>query len=42
MFLVQASSADSDLEIVVTDRYGNSYMETVERPKTFSIDAYVY
>lgn len=42
MFLVQASSADSDLEIVVTDRFGNSYMETVERPKTFSIDAYVY
>lgn len=42
MFLVQASSADSDLEVVATDRFGNIYIEKVERPKTFAIDAYEY
>ena len=42
MFLVQASSAESDLNVVVTDRFGNTYMQKVERPKIFSIDAYEY
>lgn len=42
MFLVQASSADSNLEVVVTDRFGNISSETIERPMAFSIDAYEY
>lgn len=36
MFRVTASSADSDLEIKVTDRFGNVYKQTMERPKAFS------
>lgn len=36
MFLVTASSADSTLEIVVTDEFGNQYTERMERPKTFT------
>lgn len=40
MFRVQASSANSTLEIKVTDRFGNVYTESMKRPKAFSIDAY--
>ncbi len=36
MFWVQASSADSTLEVTVTDSFGRSWTETVERPKAFS------
>ncbi len=38
MFAVTASSASSTLEIRVTDRFGNTYTETMKRPKTFSTD----
>lgn len=40
MFRVKASSADSDLVFKITDRFGNQYTETMNRPKAFSIDAY--
>lgn len=40
MFKVQASSPNSTLEIKVTDRFGNQYKETMERPKQFSTDIY--
>lgn len=36
LFKVKASSADSSLDIVVTDRFGNTYTETMQRPKAFS------
>lgn len=36
LFKVKASSADSPLEIIVTDRFGNTYSETMVRPKAFS------
>ena len=35
IFEVKASSASSDLEIEVTDRFGNIYKETMKRPKSF-------
>lgn len=40
MFRVKASSADSTLEIKVTDRFGNVYTESMARPKAFSLEAY--
>lgn len=40
MFKVKASSATSTIDIKVTDEFGNVYTETMERPKTFSTDAY--
>src|SRR5690606_12636258 len=36
LFLVQASSATSTLEITVEDEFGNVYSETMERPKAFN------
>ena len=39
-FKATASSATSTLEIKVTDRFGNVYTESMERPKEFSINAY--
>jgi len=36
MFKVKASSATSTLQIRVTDRFGNSYSEQMERPKAFN------
>lgn len=39
-FKVVASSANSTLEIKVTDRFGNVYTESMKRPKAFSVDAY--
>lgn len=36
MFKVKASSATSTLEIKATDRFGNIFTETMERPKEFS------
>lgn len=41
MFRVKASSATSTLEIKVTDRFGTVYTESMQRPKAFSIDAYI-
>lgn len=35
-FVVRASSADSTLEVCVTDGFGHSWTETVTRPKAFS------
>ncbi len=35
LFSVTASSADSTLEIEVTDRFGRTYTETMTRPKAF-------
>lgn len=40
MFKVKASSDKSPLVIKVTDRFGNVYTETMERPKAFNADAY--
>ena len=39
-FRVYASAPNTTLEITVTDRFGNIYTETMERPKTFSIENY--
>ena len=39
-FQIQCPDADTDLEITVTDKFGNVYKETMERPKAFSTDAY--
>lgn len=36
MFKVKASNATSTLNIRVTDRFGNVYTETMERPKVFN------
>jgi len=36
MFLVRASSATSTLNITVTNRFGNVYSETMNRPKEFT------
>lgn len=38
MFTVTASSATSSLDITVTDRFNNSYTETMTRPKAFTTD----
>lgn len=38
MFSVTASSPSSTLEIAVTDRFGNTYTETMTRPKAFTTD----
>lgn len=42
MWKVTASSADSTLEIKVTDNFGNVYTETMSRPKAFNVDTYRY
>ena len=42
MFVVQASSESSDIEIKITDRFGNIYTQNFERPKLFSINEYDY
>ncbi len=39
-FKYKAESATSTLEIRVTDRFGNVYTETMERPKPFDIETY--
>lgn len=36
LFKTKATSATSPLEITVTDRFGNIYSETMERPKEFT------
>ncbi len=40
LFLVQASAADTTLEIEVTDRFGNIYKESMKRPYTFNVANY--
>ena len=40
LFMVQAMSADSALEIKVTDRFGNVYQESMTRPRDFKIEVY--
>lgn len=40
MFKVQASSANSTLNIKVTDRFGNVYTEDMSRPKAFTFENY--
>lgn len=40
MFRVKASSANSTIEIKVTDRFGNTSVESMKRPKAFSLAAY--
>lgn len=40
LFLVNANSATSTLEITVEDEYGNIYRETMVRPKAFSTTIY--
>lgn len=40
MYKVIASSPNSTLDITVTDRFGNTYKETMKRPKAFTIDEY--
>ena len=39
-FKVHTGSPTSTLQISVTDRYGNTYSETMRRPKAFSVDTY--
>ena len=38
LFRVTASSASSTLTITVTDRFGNTYTETMTRPKAFGVN----
>ena len=40
MYKFQARQATSTLQIKVTDRFGNVYTETMERPKVFDTDTY--
>lgn len=40
MFYVTASSANSTLNIKITDDHGHTYSETMTRPKAFNIDMY--
>lgn len=40
IFRVQASSEDSSLVITVKDRFGNSYTQTMTRPKAFIVNWY--
>ena len=40
MFEVQATSATSSLEITVKDEFGNTYSETMTRPKKFDLTSY--
>lgn len=40
MYKFQARQATSTLQIKVTDRFGNVYTETMERPKVFHTDTY--
>ena len=40
IFLVRASSADSDLDITVTDRFGNRYSGKMLRPFAFTLENY--
>ena len=42
LFKVTASSANSTLDIKVTDRFGNVYTETMIRPKAFNTDQYKF
>ena len=42
LFKVTASSANSTLDIKVTDRFGNVYTETMTRPKAFTTDQYKF
>ena len=39
-FQATASAADTPVTVTVTDRYGNVYTETMDRPKAFTIDEY--
>lgn len=39
-FKVKAPDADTDLVITVTDEFGNTWTENMQRPKAFSTDAY--
>lgn len=39
-FLVKCPDATTDLNITVTDKFGNTYSETMERPRRFSTDEY--
>ena len=41
MFRVKASTATSTLEFKITDRFGEEFIETMVRPKAFTIDSYV-
>jgi len=38
IFSVTASTADSDLQINLTDRFGRKYSETMERPKDLTLE----
>lgn len=40
IFLVTASSATSTLEIEVEDAFGNSYRESMQRPRPFTLEQY--
>jgi hypothetical protein len=40
MFMVQATSATSTVEIQVTDRFGNVYKESMKRPRDFKVETY--
>jgi len=40
MFVAKATNANSTISIRVTDRFGNKYEETMQRPKQFDIKTY--
>ena len=37
MFHVVTSAPNTTIEVTVTDRFGNEYHQTMERPKPFSV-----
>jgi hypothetical protein len=40
MFMVQATSANTTVDIQVTDRFGNVYKESMKRPRDFKVETY--
>ena len=41
LFMVQTSGPDTELEIIVTDRFGNRYTKTIQRPYAFTLENYI-
>lgn len=35
MFRVECAMADATIEVIATDRFGNRFVQSVERPKQF-------
>lgn len=41
LFKAKASAPNTTVEIIITDRFGRIYKETMTRPKAFSVEAYM-